>query len=67
MPKYPGLTYHALVKIGKPALPLILETLQSPDCGRRVEFILLLDRIDPHPTCVRTLGVPEPPPFRPEE
>ncbi len=67
MPKYPGLTSRALVKIGKPAFPLILEALQSPDELHRLELILLLDRIDRHPTCVRALGMPDPPPLPPVE
>ena len=66
-PRYPGLSSHALVKIGKPALPAIYEALLSPGCRIKLELLAVVDWIDPRPTCVRALGVPDPPPLPPEE
>jgi hypothetical protein len=65
MPKYPGLSSHALVKIGKPAVPAIFEALQRPNCSHKLELIFVTERINPIRGCA--FGVHVPVPLPPEE
>ena len=60
-PKYPGLSSHALVKIGKPALPAVYQVLLSPGCRTKLELLAVTETIDPFPTCVAGGPAPLPP------